>query len=93
MATQYFEEYQKQFIELQQKFFDTWLKSLPNGKDAIKFPFPVPDAVDKSIEIQEELVNDYLAAQETAINLALDTQKKFWNNYFELMKKASTVKV
>ena len=95
MTTQYIEEYQKQFIELQQKFFDTWLKSVPNGKDTLKFPFPfpIPDAVDKSLEVQEELVKNYLAAQETAMNLALETQKKFWDNYFELMKKATSAKV
>lgn len=89
MDTKYFEDYQKQFVEMQQKFLGTWLGSLPNGQNAFK----LPDTLDQGIEIQEEVVRNYLAAQETAVKLALETQKKFWDNYFELLKKATSAKV
>lgn len=85
----YVQEYQKQFFELQKKFFDVWLGGFPNSKEAFK----LPDSLDKSIELQEELVKNYLAAEEQAMQLALETQKKFWDNYFELAKKAASTKV
>lgn len=89
MDTTYFEEYQKQFMEWQKKFFDNWLENVSTGKNAFK----LPENMDKGLEVQEELVGNYLAAQETAVKLALETQKKFWDSYFELMKKAANTKI
>ena len=89
MDTKYFEDYQKQFVELQQKFFDTWLENLSGSKEAFK----LPESLDQGIELQEQLVKNYLAAQEQALELAMQTQKKFWDNYFELAKKAASTKV
>ncbi len=83
MDTKYFEEYQRQFAEWQKKFFETWLETLPNGVNGFK----TPETWDKSLEFQKDLVENYLKAQKTATELALETQKKFWEGYFEMMQK------
>ena len=84
MDTKIFEDYQKEFSEWQKKFVDSWTTNLPNAKD-----FKVPETFDKGVEMQQELVTQYLEAQETAIKLSLETQKKFWDGYFDLMRKTT----
>ncbi len=87
MDTKIFEDYQKQFTEWQKKFVDTWLSTLPSANS-----FKVPENLGQGIEVQQQLVTQYLEAQETAIKLSLETQKKFWEGYFELMRKTSEAK-
>lgn len=94
MFTTYFDEYQKQFNEWQNQlndwqknFFDRWMDSLPNAKGEVNFT----DGFDKALDFQEALMKSYLEAQEKANKMMLDSQRKFWNDYFEaLRKKAST---
>ncbi|QIZ71351.1 thylakoid-associated protein [Oxynema aestuarii] len=85
-TTKYFEEYQNQLRDWQKKFFDAWMESLPTGTDGFKFP----ENMDRTIETQEQLVNNYLKAQETATKIALESQKQFWDGYFKLMRKVPT---
>jgi hypothetical protein len=90
MDTTYFEEYQKQFtqwqkqcLNLQKQFFDTWAKTMPMGNNGWK----MPENLEESLDAQKQLVNNYLQAQEETMTLALKAQKQFWDNYFELVKK------
>lgn len=89
MYTQYTEEYQKQLMEIPQRFYYTWLSNFPSMLNMYK----MTDSFDKSIELQHELVKNYLAAQEISINMILSTQKQWWDTYFDLAKKASSAKV
>ncbi|MCW6038946.1 thylakoid-associated protein [Spirulina subsalsa FACHB-351] len=86
MDSKYFEEYQTQLRDWQKKFFDTWLESMSMGKDALKFP----ETLDKTLDAQEEWVNNYLEAQETATKIALESQKQFWDSYFKAMRAVPT---
>ncbi|HEY9623119.1 MAG TPA: thylakoid-associated protein [Crinalium sp.] len=94
MFTTYFDGYQKQFDDWQRhindwqkQFFDAWTNNLPNTKDDIHFS----EGFDKALGLQEEMVKSYLDAQEKANKMMLDSQRKFWNDYFEtLRKKAAT---
>lgn len=79
MDTKFFEEYQDKLLDFQKNFFDTWLKNMGDAK--------LPEAWDKSVEVQEKMVENYLEAQETASKLVLDAQKKMWNQYFETLNK------
>jgi polyhydroxyalkanoate synthesis regulator protein len=88
MDTKYVEEYMKQFTDWQKKFFETWTEAMPNMAEGLK----MPETVEKGLEMQEEMVKNYLEAQETATKLALESQKKFWDNYFELARKNPMVK-
>lgn len=84
-TTKYFEEYQNQLRDWQKKFFDTWLESMSMGKDSFKFP----ETMDKALDSQEDLVNNYLEAQEAATKIALESQKQFWESYFKIMRQAA----
>lgn len=83
MDTKLFEDYQKQFSEWQKKFVDTWLESLPNSKSSVDFS----ENYDKFLKFQEELVSTYLDAQEKTSKMFMETQKQFWKDYFEMMRK------
>ncbi|WP_231510299.1 thylakoid-associated protein [Fischerella sp. PCC 9605] len=90
MYTTYFDDYQKQFNEWQKqfsdwqkKFFDTLLESLPNVQGEVN----PSQAFDQSLDFQAEIVKSFLEAQEKNNRMMLDAQKKFWEDYFERMRK------
>lgn len=82
-----FYEWQKQYSEWQRKFFETWVQSYPAGKGGVDFS----ESFIKALGFQEELVRSYLDAQEKTAQMMLDAQKKFWDDYFNALKKAPTV--
>lgn len=89
-TTSYFDEYQKQFnewqkqmSEWQKKFFDTWLETFPTGKVDVTFS----DTFDKTLALQAEMVKSYLETQEKTTQMMIDTQKKFWDDYFERLRQ------
>jgi uncharacterized glyoxalase superfamily protein PhnB len=84
MYANYFEEYQKQLADWQKQFLSTWLGAIPSGKPVFEFP----TSVTQSLEVQEQVVKSYLEAQENAAKVALETQKKFWDSYFDLTKQS-----
>ena len=83
MDTKYFDEYLQQLSEWQKKLFDTWMANLPNGKTDIN----LSETFEKNLQVQEELVKTYLEAQKKASEMMMDTQKQFWDQYFETMRK------
>lgn len=92
MFTTYFDEYQKQFSDWQKqvsdwqkKFFDTWLDNLPKNMNDTD----LSENFDKALNFQEELVKSYLEAQGKTTQMMLDAQQKFWNDYFEALRKKS----
>ena len=94
MYTKYLDDYQKQFTdwqdqfsEWQKKYFDSWLESFPNGKTEVNFS----ETFDKALTLQEELVKTYLESQEKASQMMIESQKKFWHDYFEMMRKQTNV--
>ncbi len=92
MFTTYFDEYQKQFSDWQKqvsdwqkRFFDTWLDNLPKTMgDA-----DLSESFDKALDFQEQLVKSYLEAEEKTIEMMLDAQRKFWNDYFKTLRRKS----
>jgi hypothetical protein len=93
MYTTYFDEYQKQlndwqkqFSEWQKKFYDVWLENLPTGKVETNFS----ETFDKALNFQQELVKAFLDNQEKASKMMVDSQKQFWNDYFEKLRNQTT---
>lgn len=78
-----FTKYQEQFFGMQKKFFDTWMDNLPTGKFSVEYS----DNLEKTLAFQEEMVDNYLQFQEEAQKMLLETQKKFWKEYFDVLKK------
>lgn len=83
MDTKFFEEYQKQLLDWQKKFFSTWLESLPTGQMELN----VSDTFETTLKFQEELVKSYLEAQQKTSQMMLEAQKQFWDKYFEMIRK------
>jgi hypothetical protein len=79
MDTKFFDEYQEKLLEWQKKFFDTWLENVGNDK--------LPETWENALELQQKMIKNYLEAQETASKMVLEAQKKFWDQYFESMRK------
>jgi hypothetical protein len=86
MDTKILEEYQHQYTEWQKKFFDIWFKTLPtNGMSTLNFS----ENFNKSLKFQEEFVSTYLESQEKTFQMMMNTQRQFWNNYFDMMRKTT----
>lgn len=88
MDTKFFDEYQKQLREWQQKLVDTWIESLPNGKKELNFS----ENFEKALKLQEEAVKTYLEVQEKTTQTIIESQKQFWADYFEIVRTKSTEK-
>jgi hypothetical protein len=93
MYSTYFDEYQKQFsewqkqvVDWQKSYVDSWVANMPNGKGDVNFS----DSFEKALSFQEELVKSYLDAQEKTTKMMLDAQRKFWDSYFEQLRKKPT---
>jgi vacuolar-type H+-ATPase catalytic subunit A/Vma1 len=84
MDTKLFEDYQKQMMDFQKKWFDTWMDSLSNLKDAS----PLSEGFEQTLKMQEEIVNSYLDTQKQTNQMMLDAQKQLWSEYFKTMKKS-----
>ena len=84
MDTKLFEDYQKQMMDFQKKWFDTWMESIPNFKDAS----PLSEGFEQTLKVQEEIVNSYLDTQKQTTQMMLDAQKQLWTEYFKSMKKS-----
>jgi hypothetical protein len=83
MDTKFFEEYQKQLLEWQRTFFNTWLESLPKGTMEVN----VNDTFATTLKLQEETVKAFLETQEKTTQMMLEAQKQFWTSYFDLLQK------
>lgn len=83
MDTKFFEEYQKQLLQWQRTFFNTWLESLPKATLEVD----VNDTFATTLKLQEETVKAFLETQEKTTQMMLEAQKQFWNSYFNLLQK------
>lgn len=81
---QEFNQWQQQFVDWQKKFLDNYLESLPKNPEDVDLQAVFNDGV----ALQEELVQSYLENQAKANELLLASQKQFWADYFDLMRKA-----
>lgn len=96
MDKQILDEYQKQLSQWQQqlgdwqkKFFSIWLDSVPHWKSQET----LKQTLENTIDFQEEVIKSYLEAQEKANQMLLENQKKFWQEYFEILRNTPTPSV
>ena len=71
---------QQQLSESQKKVVYAWIDNLPKGK----IQADLSEGFEKALNFQRELVNNTLNAQQTALELAIQSQKQFWDNYFQI---------
>lgn len=79
------DESQKQLSESQKKLIYTWIDSLPRETTQVSFY----ENFEKALNFQRELINSALNAQQVTARLAMETQKQFWDNYFQVTKKTA----
>lgn len=76
---QLWDESQRQLIESQKKLVESWTSSLPSG---IAQP-DLTENFEKALSFQQDVVNSAISAQQTAVRLTMETQKQFWDSYFQ----------
>lgn len=100
-AANFFADYQAQFEEAQKKVSKLWDDSQKQVVDSQKqlvnrwtemFSGSVPsidysENAAKILSFQKELIDSTLNAQQVAVDLAIDTQKQIWENYFQTTQK------
>jgi hypothetical protein len=100
MYTTYFDEYQKQlstwqkqlsdwqgqFSDGQKKLLDSWIAHMPSNAADMN----IPETFEKALDFQEEVVKAFLDNQEKTSQMMFESQKAFWNNYFERMRQQSS---
>jgi hypothetical protein len=79
-------EWQTQFTQWQKRFLDNWLETLPKDGKEVNFS----ETFKKTVDIQQEFISNYMEAQQKASKFALESQQKFWDNYFDLVRKTPT---
>ena len=74
---------QKELVESQKKLADRWVSSLPKKPATPDFA----GDFEKALSFQQDLVSSALDAQQVAIRLTMQTQKQFWDDYFQMTRK------
>lgn len=80
---QVWDESQKQLFEAQKQLLNIWMSSIPSTSTQGM----VSESFEKTQNFQREVINSALNAQQATANLAIETQKKFWDNYFQATQK------
>jgi len=84
-VTALWDEAQKELSESQKKLFQSWMDNFSQGT-TLSSP---AEGFEKSLSFQRELVDSALNAQQVAVRLSMETQKQFWDNYFQTTQKMS----
>ncbi len=80
-----FEPFFKQVSEVQRITFNNW-QSMMSGMQNLNL-LNLPENTDRTLQLQEDLVKSALELQEQVSRFSIDTQRKFWDNYFKLLRK------
>ena len=85
--TDLWNESQKELSESQKRLIYTWVDSLRPGTVQVNYS----ENIEKALNFQKELVNSALNAQQVTLGLAIESQKQFWSNYFQVAHKGAQV--
>lgn len=80
-----FDQFSSQFSELQRSFFNTWGTMMSNMQTINLINSP--ENVEKTVKLQEEFIKNSLELQEQVTRLTIDTQRKIWNSYFQMLRR------
>ena len=78
---------QTQWSESQKKLIYAWLDTVRSGAT----PLSPSENIAKILEFQRELINSSLHTQQVATHLVLESQKQFWDSYFQMAQKITSV--
>lgn len=87
MTTNTIEDWSKEVLKVQRTMFDKWLEMIPMA-DGMK-TLNVTENVEQSLKFGEDVVKASLEFQEQANQATLQTQKLFWDNYFQNLRQTT----
>ena len=79
-----FEQFLHQFSDWQRGFFNS-LAAVPTMPSSNSANFT--ETFDKTLRLQEEAVTSSLEFQALLARMSIETQKQFWEGYFNLLRK------
>lgn len=79
------EQYLRQLSELQRGIFTSWASMMPNMPSS-NMP-NMSDTVANSLKFQQQVVTSSLELQAMVARLSIETQKQFWEGYFNMLRK------
>ena len=80
-----FEQSLRQLSDMQRGIFSSWSSTLPSTQN-INMP-NFRDTFDNTLKFQEQLVTSSLELQALVARLSIETQKQFWESYFNMLRK------
>jgi len=85
-----FEQFLRQLSELQKVFFSTWNSSVPSMQNFNQQNSS--ETFNKALRFQEEVVTNSLEFQALVARMSIETQKQFWEGYFNVIRKTQIKK-
>ncbi|MBK1986550.1 hypothetical protein A0J48_003145 [Sphaerospermopsis aphanizomenoides BCCUSP55] len=81
-----FEQFFRQLSEFQSMVFNNWTSTLSSMQN-LNLSNP-PENLEQNMKIQEDLVKHSLDFQEQVSRFSIDTQRKLWDSYFQMMRRS-----
>lgn len=81
----YIDQSLRQLSDMQRGIFSSWSSTMPNTQN-----FNTPnfrDTFDNTLKFQEQVVTSSLEFQALVARLSIETQKQFWESYFNRLRK------
>lgn len=80
-----FEQFLNQLSDWQRETFSSWTNNVPNMQSFNSVNFN--ENLAKTVRFQEEVVTSSLEFQALLARMSIETQKQFWENYFNTLRK------
>ncbi len=84
-STNNFEQFLRQLSDLQRGLFNSWTSAVPSVQSLNTQNFR--ETFDKTLRFQEEVVKSSLEFQALVSGMSIETQKQFWQSYFNMIRK------
>jgi len=81
-----FERFLHQFSDWQREFINSLTAAVPSNITNYN-PLNFNETFNKTLRFQEEVVTSSLEFQALLARMSIETQKQFWEGYFNLLKK------
>ncbi len=83
--TNNFEQFLRQLTEVQSDILKSWSSAMPNMQSSNTSNFR--ETFDRTLSFQENVVTSSLEFQALLARMSIETQKQFWEGYFNTFRK------
>ena len=85
-----FEQFLRQLSDLQKVFFSTYNSSVQSIQNLSRGN--LPETFDQVLKFQEEVITSSLEFQALVARMSIETQKQFWEEYLNMIRKTQIKK-